>query len=102
MTLSNISDSGDWSTESFQNVENLKVVRCEELIYLWQNEIWLEKTPIRLYGLTSLKKLCIENCQRLVSFQEVCFLSIFGELEIKNCSVLKFLPEGMNVDQHVS
>lgn len=95
VTLSNISDSGDWSTESFQKVEYLKVVRCEELIYLWQNEIWLEKTPIRLHGLTSPKKLCIENCQRLVSFQEVCFLPILGELEIKNCSALKFLPEGM-------
>lgn len=95
LTLSNISDSGDWSTKSFQKVEYLKVVGCEELIYLWQNEIWLEKTPIRSHGLTSLKKLCIENCQRLVSFQEVCFLPILGELGIKNCSALKFLPEGM-------
>lgn len=84
--------------QGFQKVECLKIVGCEELISFWQNEICLEKPPIRLQSLSSLQKLSIEDCPTLISFPESCFPSILSELKIRNCNALTSLPVEMKHD----
>ncbi|KAK3188555.1 hypothetical protein Dsin_028116 [Dipteronia sinensis] len=95
MSLSNISELGNWSVQGFQRVESLKIDGCEELLHLWQNEISREKAPKELRAFNSLKNLCIEDCPNLVLFPEICFLPLLTELTIKNCYALMSLPEGI-------
>lgn len=76
----------------------MKIVGCEELISFWQNEICLEKPPLRLQSLSSLQKLSIEDCPTPISFPESCFPSILSELKIRNCNALTSLPVEMKHD----
>ncbi|KAL5737259.1 hypothetical protein ACOSP7_030020 [Xanthoceras sorbifolium] len=92
MTLSNILDFGNWSMQGFQKVEHLKVVGCEKLIYLWQNEFCLEKPTPGMHSLAFLRELSIENCPSLVSFPEADLFSLLSVLKIENCNSLKYLP----------
>lgn len=95
LTLSNISEFGNWLRPGFQKADYLKFVGCEELMYLWQNEICLEKPLKGLHSLISLRKLSVEDCPSLTSFLQFCFLSILSELKIHNCNALASLPAGM-------
>ncbi|KAJ4725388.1 NBS-LRR disease resistance protein NBS49 [Melia azedarach] len=94
MTLSDVPNFTNWLVQRFQQVERLKIVDCEELMHLWQNEICLEKPPKGLHSLTSIRDLSIESCSRLVFFPEVCSLPILKKLKIRFCSALFSLPEG--------
>lgn len=88
MSLSNISEFGNWLRQEFLLIErlNLKNMGREPLMHLCQL-----KPPQGLQRFTSLRKLCIENCSTLVSFPELCFLYNLRELEIINCSSLTSL-----------
>ncbi|KAK2651684.1 hypothetical protein Ddye_011540 [Dipteronia dyeriana] len=86
-------ESGNWLRKGyFQKVErlNIKNVGGGPLML---NDICIEKPPLVLQTLTSLRELCIENCSNLISFSEVCFLSNLSKLEIINCKVGSLLPE---------
>ncbi|XP_044473566.1 putative disease resistance protein At3g14460 [Mangifera indica] len=102
MTLSNISISGNWFIQGSQKVEYLKIVNCEELINPWLSRICLQNLVEWSHSFTSLRELCIENCNGIVSFSEASFLSVLRVLKIKNCSALKYVYEGLkNSDAHV-
>ncbi|XP_044473773.1 putative disease resistance protein At3g14460 isoform X3 [Mangifera indica] len=98
MTLSYISETSNWFLQEFEKVEQLKIVNCEELIDPWLNRICFQNLAERMHSFTSLRELCIENCNRLVSFSEASFLSVLRVLKIKNCSALKFVYEGLKND----
>lgn len=98
MTLSNISEFGNWLIQGFQKVECLKIVGCKEVISFLQNEICLEKPALRLQSLTSLRKLSIEDCPSVISFPQLCFPFILSELKIRNCNALISLPVEMKHD----
>ncbi|KAI9186910.1 hypothetical protein LWI28_022150 [Acer negundo] len=87
MSLSNISDFGNWLTKDFQSVEVLKVDRCDE--------IFLEKQPQGLYSLISLRELYITRCNILTNFEGVQKSNPpLVELEISNCNSLTFVFRG--------
>ncbi|XP_044489245.1 putative disease resistance protein At3g14460 [Mangifera indica] len=89
------SEFGNWIKQACQKVERLRIMDCEKLICLWQNEISLEKPPQGWQSCSSLKTLLIQDCSTLVSFPEIGLFPSLCELEIKNCNVLTFLPVGM-------
>ncbi|KDO55760.1 hypothetical protein CISIN_1g000692mg [Citrus sinensis] len=91
MTLYNISEFENWSSQKFQKVEHLKIVGCEGFI----NEICLGKPLEGLQSLTSLKDLLIGNCPTLVSLPKACFLSNLREITIEDCNALTSLTDGM-------
>ncbi|XP_022770121.1 putative disease resistance RPP13-like protein 1 [Durio zibethinus] len=61
-------------------LKHLVLSSCTRLTSLWQN--WF----------TSLEHLHIDSCPKLVSFSETGFLSTLRHLRLKDCPVLKDLP----------
>ncbi|KAK0600944.1 hypothetical protein LWI29_019865 [Acer saccharum] len=97
MTLSNISNFGDWSMQEFKKVQSLKIVGCEGLIELWQNEIFLEKPFQGLHSpLISLRELYFENCNTLTTLLEGIKQknAQVEELRIRTCNSLNFIFRG--------
>ncbi|KAH7511033.1 hypothetical protein ACOSP7_025814 [Xanthoceras sorbifolium] len=111
VTLSNISESGSWLRHGFDNVKQLKIVGCEELIDLLGNENYIGNSPQGLHSFTSLREicekppqglqhftflqeLCIENCSSLVQFPEAFSVSILSEVNIRNCNALTLIARG--------
>ncbi|XP_044481470.1 putative disease resistance protein At3g14460 [Mangifera indica] len=93
MTLANIRDGGNCSQQEFHNVERLKIIDCEELVYFWDKNIQHMKQPqAGLHSLTSVKELHIENFTSSVSFPEASFFSNLSVLVIENCNALLSLP----------
>ncbi|KAH9681532.1 putative disease resistance protein [Citrus sinensis] len=91
MTLCNISEFENWSSEKFQKVEQLMIVGCEGFV----NEICLEKPLQGLQRLTCLKDLLIGNCPTVVSLPKACFLPNLSEITIQDCNALASLTDGM-------
>ncbi|GAY46579.1 hypothetical protein CUMW_098130 [Citrus unshiu] len=91
MTLWNISEFENWSSQKFQNVEHLEIVGCEGFV----NEICLGKPLQGLHSLTCLKDLLIGNCPTFVSLPKVCFLSNLRKITIEDCCALTSLTDGM-------
>ncbi|KAL5788893.1 hypothetical protein ACOSP7_005842 [Xanthoceras sorbifolium] len=93
MTLSHFSEFGNWLRQGFQKVEYLKLAGCEELMYLWQNEICLEQPPKGLHSFTSLRELCIEGCNSLTFIATYHLPSSVKQLKISNCEKLQYLVD---------
>ncbi|KAH9681543.1 putative disease resistance protein [Citrus sinensis] len=91
MTLWNISEFENWSSQKFQNVEHLEIVGCEGFV----NEICLGKPLQGLHSLTCLKDLLIGNCPTFVSLPKACFLSNLRKITIEDCCALTSLTDGM-------
>ncbi|KDO39611.1 hypothetical protein CISIN_1g000594mg [Citrus sinensis] len=91
MTLCNISEFENWSSQKFQKVEHLKIVGCEG----FANEIRLGKPLQGLHSFTCLKDLHIGICPTLVSLRNICFLSSLSEITIEHCNALTSLTDGM-------
>ncbi|KAI9185592.1 hypothetical protein LWI28_008625 [Acer negundo] len=88
MSLSCISEFGNWLTQDFQRVEVLKVNSCEEIANLWQNEIFLN-------SLISLRELYITKCNTLTNFEGIQKSNAhLVELGISNCNSLTFVFRG--------
>ncbi|KAK0593964.1 hypothetical protein LWI29_017226 [Acer saccharum] len=97
MTLSNISNFDDWSMQEFKKVQSLNIVGCEELIELWQNEVFLEKSFQGLHSpLISLRELDFENCNTLTTLLEGVKQknAQVEELRIERCNSLNFIFRG--------
>ncbi|KAL5802178.1 hypothetical protein ACOSQ4_030483 [Xanthoceras sorbifolium] len=96
MALSNISYFGDWSRQEFKKLQSVKIQGCKELIELWQDEIFLEKSSQGLHSLVSLKKLTFENCNTLTTLLEGVKQknAHVEELRITNCDSLNFIFRG--------
>ncbi|KAI9186191.1 hypothetical protein LWI28_014580 [Acer negundo] len=97
MTLSNISNFGDWSMQEFKKVQSLSIVGSEELIKLWQNEIFLEKPFQGLHSpLISLRELHFKNCNTLTTLLEGIKQknAQVEELTIERCNSLNFIFKG--------
>ncbi|KAL5737342.1 hypothetical protein ACOSP7_030103 [Xanthoceras sorbifolium] len=96
MRLSNISDFGNLSRQKFKKVQSLNIKGCEELIELWQNEIFLEKPPIELHSLISLRELDFEHCNTLTTLLEGIKQkhAHVEELNIVRCDSLNFIFRG--------
>nr|AKE49463.1 NBS-LRR disease resistance protein NBS48 [Dimocarpus longan] len=88
--LSNITDFGSWLKQDFRRVEVLEVNGCDELINLWQNEIFLEKPPQGLHSLISMRTLDITNCKTLTTLLEGVKQrnAHLENVEIKDCDSL--------------
>ncbi|KAK2639587.1 hypothetical protein Ddye_027382 [Dipteronia dyeriana] len=87
MSLSNISDLGNWLTQDFQSVEVLIVARCDE--------IFLQKQPQGLYSLISLRKLYIIGINTLTNCEGIQKSNAqLVELGISNCNTLTFVFRG--------
>ncbi|KAH7544547.1 hypothetical protein JRO89_XS15G0183600 [Xanthoceras sorbifolium] len=96
MALSNILYFGDWSRQEFKKLQSVKIQGCKELIELWQDEIFLEKSSQGLHSLVSLKKLTFENCNTLTTLLEGVKKknAHVEELRITNCDSLNFIFRG--------
>ncbi|XP_031253816.1 putative disease resistance RPP13-like protein 1 [Pistacia vera] len=94
MAFSNISETGNWLTQSFRKVEHLNIY-SEELVHFWMNQICLENSlAAGLHSFTPLRVLCIQNWSSLVYFPDACFLPILTKLEIRNCNGLTSFVRG--------
>ncbi|XP_044472677.1 putative disease resistance protein At3g14460 isoform X2 [Mangifera indica] len=107
MTLANIRDVGNCLKQEFHNVERLKMIDCEELVYFWDKDIQHMKQPqAGLHSLSSVKELHIENfgiqllerlriggCGSLRFIVKDKLPSSLKWLEIKNCEKLQRLSD---------
>ncbi|KAH7544541.1 hypothetical protein JRO89_XS15G0182900 [Xanthoceras sorbifolium] len=96
MSLSNISDFSDWSRQEFKKVQSLKIEGCEELIELWQKEIFVNKPPQEFHSLISLRELDFEHCNTLTTLLEGIKQkhTHVEELNIARCDSLNFIFRG--------
>ncbi|KAL5786770.1 hypothetical protein ACOSQ2_009162 [Xanthoceras sorbifolium] len=87
----------NWLRPEFLKVKrlNIKVLNCEQLMCLLQDNNFQEKIQQGLQNFTSFRRLCVGSCSNLVSFPEACFLSSLTELEITSCIGLTSLSQGM-------
>ncbi|KAL5737326.1 hypothetical protein ACOSP7_030087 [Xanthoceras sorbifolium] len=96
MALSNISFFSDWSRHEFKKLQSVEIHGCKELIELWQNEIFLEKSSQGLHSLVSLRKLIFGNCHALTTLLEGIKQknAHVEELIIDSCDSLNFIFRG--------
>ncbi|KAL5802193.1 hypothetical protein ACOSQ4_030498 [Xanthoceras sorbifolium] len=96
LSLSNISDFGNWSRQEFKKVQSLNIEGCEELIELWQNEIFRNKPPQELHSLISLRELDFSRCNTLTTLLEGMKQknTHVEELGIYGCDSLNFIFRG--------
>ncbi|KAL5803848.1 hypothetical protein ACOSQ3_030648 [Xanthoceras sorbifolium] len=96
MSLSNISEFGDWSRQEFKKVQSLKIEGCEELIELWQKEIFLNKPPQEFHSLISLRELNFSRCNTLTTLLEGMKQknTHVEELGVYSCDSLNFIFRG--------
>ncbi|KAL5737345.1 hypothetical protein ACOSP7_030106 [Xanthoceras sorbifolium] len=96
MSLSNISEFGGWSRQEFKKVQSLNIQGCEELIELWQKEIFLNKPPQEFHSLISLRELNFSRCNTLTTLLEGMKQknTHVEELGIYSCDSLNFIFRG--------
>lgn len=99
--------------EKLSCIRHLAILTCQELVELAQenqtlppnleyleinNCAKLEKLPVGLQSLTSLRDLSIQKCPKLHSLAEMEFPPMLRTLEFYDCEGLESLPDGMMIN----
>ncbi|XP_057513593.1 putative disease resistance RPP13-like protein 1 isoform X2 [Actinidia eriantha] len=79
-----------WFLQGMMGLEELKIVRCQNLTVLWQNDVRLQHLGLP----STLRTLRIDGCDSLQSFPELMMLNNLEELTVMNCSTLMCLCPG--------
>ncbi|XP_057512799.1 putative disease resistance protein At3g14460 [Actinidia eriantha] len=79
-----------WFFQGMMGLEELKIVRCQNLSVLWQNDVRLQHLGLP----STLRTLRIDGCDSLQSFPELMMLNNLEELTVMNCSTLMCLCPG--------
>ncbi|XP_030441031.2 putative disease resistance RPP13-like protein 1 [Syzygium oleosum] len=76
--------------ENVELPDNLETIHLEDCFNL-------EKLPSKIHTLSSLRRLTVRNCPKLVSFPETGIPASVISLKIIRCEMLQSLPRGLSI-----